>query len=383
MNGPFQPLRGVIVLDLSRYLPGPLLTRILADLGARVIKVEPPQGEGLRHVLPDETGVGPAFASLNAGKDSLALNLKLPEGQALCRALVAEADILVESFRPGVMSRLGLDPEALMAEHPQLILCSLSGYGQHTPMRHRAGHDLNYMARSGLLGIQGPPQGPPQVPGANVSDVAGGSYPAAMGVLAALLERNQTGVGRWLDVSLTRSVIGFNPVLWSSSLQGTPRGRDMLTGAAPCYRCYETSDGRYMAVGALEPNFWSNLCRLAEAPELVPLQYDTRPEAHAQVAKLFAGKTQQEWVDLVGDHDVCLEPVLSPDEAMADPAIEATQVQAGPYTVMPVHLGATPPTHIAPPSALGADLDAVCTELGVDFTLVQAARDAGATGDSP
>ena len=218
---------------------------------------------------------------------ALVLNLKTPEGQALCHALVEKADVLVESFRPGVMSRLGLDPEALLATHPRLILCSLSGYGQRTALRNRAGHDLNYMARSGLLGIQGPAGGPPQVPGANISDVAGGSYPAAMGVLAALLERNQTGVGRWLDVSLTRSVIGFNPVLWSSALQGTPRGRDMLTGAAPCYRCYETADGRYMAVGALEPNFWSNLCELAQSPHLVALQYDTRPEAHAQVAELM------------------------------------------------------------------------------------------------
>lgn len=383
MNGPFQPLTGVVVVDLSRYLPGPLLTRILADLGARVIKVEPPRGEGLRHVLPDASGVGPAFASLNAGKDSVALNLKVPEGQALCRALVAKADIVVESFRPGVMQRLGLDPAELMAEDPALIVCSLSGYGQDTALRNRAGHDLNYMARSGMLGLQGPADGPPQVPGANVSDVAGGSYPAAMGVLAALLERNQTGRGRWLDVSLTRSVIGFNPVLWASALNGTPRGQDMLTGAAPCYRCYATADGRYMAVGALEPHFWANFCAVAEAPDLVALQYDTRPEAHARVAAVFASRTQQEWVDALGDRDACVEPVRSPAEAMADPQIGASAVQAGPYTVMPVHLGAPTPDAIAAPSPLGADLDAVCADLGVAPSLVQAARDAGATGAAP
>ena len=190
MNKPFSPLSGVRVLDLSRYLPGPFLTRILSDLGAEVIKVEPLRGEGMRWMPPHVHGVGATFGGLQAGKDSIAVDLKDPAGAALVRALAMQVDVLVEGFRPGKMHALGLGPQTLMADNPRLIVCSLTGYGQTGPMADVAGHDLNYLARAGLLGLSGPAGAPPQVPATQVADVGGGSLPGAMlgGLLIGLIE---------------------------------------------------------------------------------------------------------------------------------------------------------------------------------------------------
>ena len=381
MTQPLQPLAGHVVVDLSQNLPGPLLTRVLCDLGAQVIKIEPPSGEGLRWLPPQRDGVGAAFAALNAGKQSVAVDLKKPEGQALVRALIARADVLVETFRPGVLSRLGLDPEGLRADHPRLIVCSISGYGTDSPMAAVAGHDINYLARAGLLGLQGPPDQPPQVPMAQIADVGGGAYPAAIGVLSALLERDQTGTGRHLDIAMARSVSAFSPVRLASALSGggMPRGQEPLVGAVPCYRCYRTSDGRYLSVGALEPRFWQTLCATVERPDLVARQYDPSPDAHAAVEALFAAHSQEVWVERLRDQDVCVEPVRTPAEAMSDPAWDPQVRYGGTHPVFPLHIGAPVPDAIGPVSSLGDDLDAVCAALEIDAETLHATRSAGAT----
>ena len=379
----FAPLRGVRVLDLSRYLPGPFLTRILSDLGAEVVKVEPIRGEGMRWMPPHVDGIGATFGGLQAGKDSVAVDLKKPEGVAFVRALAAASDVLVEGFRPGKLDALGLGPASLMEENPRLIVCSLTGYGQTGPLANRAGHDLNYIARSGLLGLSGPADGPPLVPPIQAADVGGGTFPGAIAVLAALIERDQTGRGRHLDIALARGSVAFAATAYASHRAGfvERRGAGMLTGGAPCYRCYRTADDRYVAVGALEPNFFGTLVTLAGRPELAASMYaqgDDGVAAQRELEALFATRTAAEWMELVDGHDVCLEIVRTPDEAMAAPEHAEVVQTVGGHTVVSVHLGAPVEPVTRPPSQLGADAPAVTERLGLPADLVSSAVSAGA-----
>ena len=343
---PLSPLAGTVVLDLSRYLPGPWLTRALCDLGADVIKVEPPGGDGLRFLPPRHEGIGRAFAALNAGKRSLVVDLKKPEGVALLNEIAGSADVLVESFRPGKLGALGLEPAALMERFPELIVCSLSGYGQHS---QRAGHDLDYVARGGVLGLFGPADRPPVVPGVQIADMSGALH-AAMGILAALLERHQTGKGRWLDVSLTRSALPFAIMALAGQIAG--RGEGMLTGGAPGNRVYETSDGQFMAFAALEVVFFQNFCARVERNDLRDFSpWD--PALGPHLEQLFATRTRAEWVALLDGLDVCCEPVVSTDEALADPEIAADHASVGGFAVLRSHVGAPATGEMGPPPALG------------------------------
>ncbi len=377
---PLLPLKGVRVLDLSRYLPGPLLARVLGDLGADVIKVEAPRGDSLRHVPPHVGTMGAAFGSVNAGKRSVSLDMRSDAGRALLRAMVAEVDVLIESFRPGILARMGLGDDVLAELNPRLVVCSLSGYGQSGPLRDRAGHDLNYVARAGVLGLSGPPGGPPQVPGVQIGDVAGGSLPGVIGVLAALMERAQTGRGRRLDISLTRSAaaMGILAVAGAGAGAVEPRGDGFLTGGAPCYRCYETADGRLLAVGALEPRFFATLCGIVGRPHLAARAYATGEAGEAAADELqaaFRAETLDTWMARFEGHDVCVEPVLRPDEVAA--ALPDIVRQVDGHTVVGLHVGADLPAP-GPPRDLGADGRAACHTLGVDPALIQAAIDAGA-----
>ena len=389
MTPAFSPLTGVRVLDLSRYLPGPFLTRILSDLGAEVIKIEPVRGEGMRWMPPHIDGIGATFGGLQAGKDSVAVDLKRPEGVAVVRALAMESDVLVEGFRPGKLASLGLDPAELMEANPRLIVCSLTGYGQTGALAQAAGHDINYLARAGLLGLSGPAGAPPLVPPVQTADVGGGSLPGAIGVLAALIERDQTGRGRHLDIALERGSVAFGAVAFPSHAAGfvERRGAGMLTGGAPCYRCYRTADDRYLALGALEPSFFGAFCALAGRPELAASIYAQGAEAaevQQQLETLFATRTADEWMALVNGHDVCLEIVRTPEEAIAAPEHADVVRSVGGHTVVSAHLGAPTNPVIRPPSQLGADAAAVMGRLGIDAGLVRAAVDAGAmlwTGD--
>ncbi len=316
-----QPLQGLRVLDLSRLLPGPYATLVLADLGAEVIKIEAPEGGDYLRWMPPLTGkVSWAFFALNASKRSVAIDLKKPEGADALRALAGQADVLVESFRPGVMDRLGLGYQALSAINPRLVYCALTGYGQHGPYRDAPGHDLNYMALAGALGLGGPADRPPQVLPIQVADI-GGSLWSLVAILAALHARQATGRGRFLDVSMTDGVTGFltaalAPHLGSGAAPPR-RGDDVLTGGQTCYGVYATKDGAFMTLAALEPKFWLVFCQKVGHPEWVKRQFD--PSLRAEVVALFASQTRAEWEALFSGSEACVEPVLAPDELAAHP----------------------------------------------------------------
>lgn len=379
---PMVPLAGITVLDLSRYLPGPLLTQILAQLGARVIKVESPQGDPTRYMPPILEGHAAAFTGLNAGKPSIALNLKAPAGKAVFEAMVNSADVLVETNRPGVLERLGLGYASLSQINPAVILCSISGYGQTGPLRERAGHDLNYIARAGVLGLSGPPGGPPQLPAVQIADVGGGALSGAVAVLAALMERNATGKGRHLDISMTRGATAFLSLEAPRQVESPEApGDGMLTGGLPCYRVYATADGRSMALGALEPKFFQAFCERAGVGHLAADGFargERGQQVTAELEALFRGKTQREWVALLDGCDCCCEPVRTPEEALADPELGLSLPVVAGAPVLRAELGAPGAAVEARVSAVGQDGPRVCAELGVPPQLVDAAIQAGA-----
>lgn len=381
----FVPLTGVRVLDLSRYLPGPFLTRILCDLGAEVVQIEPLEGEGMRSVPPRVDGMGATFAALHADKDSVALDLKAPEGLALLRDMALHADVLIEGFRPGKLAALGLEVSALQAEHPGLIVCSITGYGQLGSRAQEAGHDLNYLATSGLLSLFGPPDAPPTVPGVQLADVAGGSLPAAIAILAALLERQQTGRGRALDISMTHGVLALAANAYPPLAAGSKgrRGRDLLTGGAPAYRCYRTQDDRFVALAGVEPAFFGVFCQRIGFPEWASFSYRTDSEGQkvaAALEALFLTRPAAEWIRLCEGLDCCLSLVRTPQEALADPELCPPLHALGALSVVSSALGAPTKPPQRPPSALGADAEAVFQRWGIPQTLVDAARSASALG---
>lgn len=333
---PLPPLAGVRVLDLTRLLPGGYATQMLADLGADVLKIEEPgQGDYARMMPPFARSVGQAFLAVNRNKRSAAINLKHPAGREALLRLVDQADVLIESFRPGVMSRLGLAHETLRERNPRLIVCSISGYGQDGPYSQRAGHDLNYIGYAGLLAHLTQPGQPPTLPGAQLADIAGGSLMAVVGVLAALAGSSASGEGRVVDVSMTDGALALLPLLATQVLLGAGEpgpGEAWLAGALPGYNVYETADGRYVTVGALEPKFWAELCRRLGRPELIERQFP-RDAADRQatmdaLAAIFRTRTRAEWMAELADVDVCVGPVNTLAEAFADPQLRARGVSA-------------------------------------------------------
>ncbi len=316
-------LDGIRVLDLSRYLPGPLLTQWLLQLGATVTKVEPPGGEGLRHMQPLVEGRGAVWTALQAGKTVVEVDLRTAEGLAQVEALVREADVVVEGFRPGVLSRLGLGFERLRELRPDVILCSISGFGQQGPRALRAGHDLNYLAASGVLGTIGPAEGAPGIPGVQIADVAGGALPGAIAVLAALLERQRTGKGRHLDIAMTREVqrLAFYGLANAAAGYEEERGKGVIAGGSPCCRCYRTADDRWVAFSPLEPVFYDAFCKLVDRADLAGLGYATGDQGrHVMEAleTLFAQRSLAQWEALTEGHDVCVEGVRTLGEVLRE-----------------------------------------------------------------
>lgn len=372
------PLEGLKVLDLSRLLPGPYATLVLADLGAQVDKVEAPgAGDFTRHSPPLKGDTSALFLGLNRNKRSLVLDLKSPDGVAALLALAPHYDVLVEGFRPGVMQRLGLGFEALSAVNPRLIYCAISGFGQTGPDRLRAGHDLGYLARSGALGYGGQPDASPAMPGVQVADV-GGSLFAVVGILAALHERQRTGRGRFVDVALTDSATAFLHMHLAARLamgdEGTPlaRGREALNGGFACYGLYRTADGRWLAVAALEPPLFTGLCEALGRPELVPGGYDTGEEGartRRALEAVFASKPLAHWEALFRDKDLGVEPVREGDEVLEDAQLRARglwlESGGARWLRTPLQLGEVTPR---PAPTLGQHTDEVLREHGLATT---------------
>jgi len=316
-----KPLRGVRVLDLSRLLPGPFCTLLLADLGAEVVKVEDVEGgDYIRAMGPTIGGQSAYFLALNAGKKSVALNLKSPAGLGIFMRMAARADVVVEGFRPGTADRLGIGYQAMKTANPGIVYCSISGYGQDGPERDRAGHDLNYIARAGILGLCGRPGGAPAIPPVQIADLSSGMF-AALGITAALRESERTGEGRYLDIGMMDSALAWMVMTVAEYAAGERggRGRLPLTGKHPCYNVYRTKDGHDICLAALESKFWEAFCRTMGREDLLPLQFSERPEDFAAVEALFAGRTRDEWAQLLKGTDFCCEVVPTLSEVLISP----------------------------------------------------------------
>jgi alpha-methylacyl-CoA racemase len=310
-----RPLEGLRVVDCSRLLPGPLCVRILADLGARVTKVEEPRlGDPVRGAPPGRGGEGALAALLLGGLESVALDLKAPAGRAALLSLLADADVLVETFRPGTLARLGLAPEALRERFPALVIASLSGYGQDGPLHAHAGHDLTYQALAGTLAAG---SGMPAVPLADLL----GAWSTATAILAALHERTRSGRGGWIDAALYDAAVAANLTGWVGEVDGHKAvGEPLaLSGALPCYAIYRAADGAPIALAALERHFWKRFCRLVGRRDLLGRQYERGGAAHAAVAAVIAARSRADWERLAAEHDLPLEPVRSAAEAAAHP----------------------------------------------------------------
>jgi alpha-methylacyl-CoA racemase len=316
-----QWLAGVRVLDLSQYLPGPFATRLLADMGADVVKVEPPGGEpGRQFDLEGKPGVSPFWAVLNAGKTVVLLDLKNTAGRATFEGLVEGADVLLESFRPGVMDRLGFGNDRLRALNRRLIHCALSGFGQTGPNRLASGHDINYEAMTGGLGVCGTPAAP-AIPFPPMADYAGAQQ-AVLTVLGALLARERTGEGGSIDVSIVESLLSWNAITFNAPMR---RGEGVLNGGAAFYQIYRTQDGRFVSLSPLEPKFWENFCRAVGRPEWIARRHEPLPQERLipDVAALFASRPLADWDDTLSEADCCYQAVLDLDEVAEHPHVRA------------------------------------------------------------
>jgi alpha-methylacyl-CoA racemase len=328
-------LDGIRILDLSRLLPGAYASQMLADFGADVIKIEEPGSGDYGRFMPPHGAGGMSlyFLAINRNKRSMTLNLKSDEGRTIFQRLVSQADVVLESFRPGVMERLGLGYEQLREINPRIVYCAISGYGQDGPYRLRAGHDLNYAGYAGLLNYNRGPRGEPAMPPTQLGDLAGGSFMAVTGILAALLGRAQSGEGRMVDVSMTEGVMALLPLFTTAYFttgQAPIPGRSALDGGLPCYNIYETQDGKHVTLAALEYKFWHTFCTSIGHLELLPFHTPAGPaereEAMEMLRTIFKTKTRDEWLAELADIDACVGPVYTLDEALNDPHAQARGV---------------------------------------------------------
>lgn len=397
-------LQGIRVLDLTRLLPGGYCTQLLADYGAEVIKVEDTGlGDYIRWAPPYHGGEemqasgtrSALYLSLNRNKRSIRVDLKSEAGREALTKLVGETDVLVEGFRPGVMDRLGLGYEHLREINPGLVYCAITGYGQDGPYRDRAGHDQNYLALNGVLGLTGTPPadgspGQPVLPGVQIADLAGGAMMAAFGILAALHERNASGLGQLVDVSMTdgaRSMLAMEAARYFCAGEVQRRGDGQLGGGAICYLPYEAADG-WVSCAALEPKFWAAFCSGVGREDLVEKQFE-RPgtEAWREVAAIFAARTRQEWSAFNHEHDCCIEPILELDEALESELASEREAtvewdQPGIGTVRqlgpPVKLDRTPGRVREPAPTLGEHTAEILAEAGYSEGDIEQLLESGA-----
>lgn len=392
------PLEGVKVLDLSRLLPGPFCSLLLADLGAEVLKVEDTgMGDYVRWTPPylgeedaKRRGVHSAqFMALNRNKQSIQLDLKIVEAKEILLKLVAEHDVVLESFRPGVLDKLEVGYAQMKAVNPALVYCAITGYGQDGPFKTRAGHDMNYLGLNGLLALTGAKGGPPVQAAGQIADIGGGAQNAAIAILAALVKRQATGEGSNIDISMTDGAMSWLAMPAASALAGDTRHRgDVdLAGKWACYMPYEAADG-WISCGALEPKFWKSFCDGVERPDLIDKQFALAgSDECAEIAKVFVQKTRAEWAAFNDQRDCCIEPILELDEALASnlvaerkmvmtidqPGIGEVKQLAPPFVID----GERPNRAEAAPG-FGEHTDAVLARLGYDEAAIEELRSSGA-----
>lgn len=319
----YQPLDGIKVLDCTRLLPYQYCTMLLGDLGAEVLKVEEPrEGDYGRWGDSARTYESDAFVMANRNKKSMKLNLKHEKGREILKKLSVEYDVLVESFRPGVMDRLGVGYEDMKKVNPSIIYCSTTGFGQTGPYKMLVGHDINYLGYSGILACTGEQTGRPVAPGIPIGDMAGGGLATAMAILAAIVGRERTGKGQYIDVGQADVLTSLN-IRNIAEVLAQRKGRTArpvdLRGFSICYNSYKTSDDKFVAVGPVEPKFWHNFCKTVGKEEWIEnhlLKYEEGSEATEELKKLFAGKTRDEWEKIFENVDSCITPVLTPDETL-------------------------------------------------------------------
>ena len=376
---PNGALSGITVLDLSRLLPGPYCSMILADHGARVIAIE-----DRKQYAAD----GLFLPNVCRNKEHMTLDLKSETGREIFFKMVETADVVLEGFRPGVVKRLGVDYDTVCQVKPDIVYCSVTGYGQTGAFRDRVGHDINYLGYAGVLDMIGESGRPPAIPGVQIADMAGGGMTAAIGILLALVSRGKTGQGQYVDISMTDSMVGLLPVAmyWKSLMgQTPPRGDNMLSHRYACYNTYETADGRHMAVGAVESKFWKAICERLELTEYAPAQYDDakRKEIIAAFRETFREKTLAQWETELADLDLCVSGIRTAEEAIDFPLfreremfVEAPGASGAEETAIgvPVKLSRTPGKVKNASVTFGQDTEKILTELGykaeeiTDFT---------------
>ncbi len=393
------PLSDIKVLDLSRLLPGGFCSLLLADLGAQVLKVEDTgMGDYIRWGPPfygsddqQELGTRSAlYLSLNRGKRSVRLNLKTDAGREALLRLVESHDVVLEGFRPGVLDRLGVGYERMREANPGIVYCAITGYGQDGPYTQRAGHDMNYLGLIGLLGLSGARDGAPVQAGGQIADIGGGGLMAALGIMAALHERQRSGEGQLVDISMADGALSWLAMVAGSYFcdgRVPQRGADQLTGGVLCYFPYEASDG-WITCGALEPKFWAAFCNGVDRPDLIEKQFESPGgDAWREVAEVFRSRGRDEWLAFNDEHDCCIEPVLDVGEALDSDlvrergmVVEVEQPQLGTVRQLglPVKLSRTPGDPTRPAPAFGEHTEAVLREVGYSDEEIAAMVEAGA-----
>jgi alpha-methylacyl-CoA racemase len=390
------PLEGVKVLDLSRLLPGGFCSLLLADFGAEVLKVEDTgAGDYVRWAPPLYDGAAQSaqsalFLALNRNKRSIRVNIKEEGGREVLLRLAREYDVLLESFRPGVLDRLGVGYERLREANPGLVYCAISGYGLDGPYTERSGHDMNYLGLIGLLGLTGERDGPPIQPAGQIADIGGGALMAAFGILAALRERDQSGEGQVVDVSMADGALSWLAMVAARHFaEGTVphRGDLELAGSIVCYRPYACRDG-WVTLGALEPKFWQAWCRGVGREDLIEKQFEAPgSETHAEVERIFLERTREEWRAFASEHDCCLEPLLDLDEALdselvraREMVVELDQPGAGKVKQLntPIKMSRTPGGVHAPGPVLGEHTDEVLAAAGYSEEDIAELKESGA-----
>ena len=390
-----QALEGIKVLDFCRNAPGMFCTMVLADLGADVLMIERPMDEtrsAYEKLVagidgPEEERRHAVFNALQRNKRSIALNLKEPDAQKIFHKLAETADVVVEGFRPGVVDRLGAGYETVRSINPRTVYCSVSGYGQDGPYSQMAGHDINYISFAGALGLIGPENGRPAIPLNLIADYAGGGLCGAVGILAALMAREKTGAGQYVDIAMSEGVLYMLSGQISDVLSrgiSADRGGNRLNGGAPYYNVYQTKDGKYLSIAAIEPWFWENLCRALNREDLLPHQEATggkKSEVEQALAETFLTKTRDEWFETLKDSNISVGKVYSLEEALDDPharqrgmvlEVEAPDIPEGKVrqVATPIHLTETPGQVRHLGSVTGQHTSAVLEELGFDAQTV-------------